>query len=182
MSTRDGPSTQTPTQDDTTTTRQTTTACESSRGCCGQSAYGHSQSRLWDHQSHRGSSNQACHRHWRKTSTRSGFRQTEKICGGILQLFHHVNTIKDPRCVLPRTDHHHALWSTTTKTTPKTTRGYSPTSHPRGCCCSCPHEAQEKKKKVGKISAAHMAANKRWVQRMFNRMPGWGGFETLKKL
>ena len=40
----------------------------------------------------------------------------------------------------------------------------------------------KKKKKVGKISAAQMAANKRRVQRMFNRMPGWGGFGTLKKL
>ena len=147
MSTRDGPSTQTPTQDDTTTTRQTTTACESSRGCRGQSAYRDSQSRVWDHQSHRGSSNQACHRHWRKTSTRSGLRQAEKIRGGILQLFHHVNTIKDPRCVLHRTDHHHhALWSTTAKTTPKTTRGYSPASHSRGCCCSRPHEEEEEKK------------------------------------
>ena len=53
--------------------------------------------------------------------------------------------IKDPRCVLHRTDHH-ALWSTTTtKTTPKTTRGHSPTSHPRGCGCRCPHEKEEKK-------------------------------------
>ena len=82
LSTRDGPSTQTQTHHDSTT-RQTT-ACESSRGCRGQSVYRDSQSWLWDHQSHWGSSNQARHRHWRKTSTGSGFRQTEKICGGIL--------------------------------------------------------------------------------------------------
>ena len=38
-----------------------------------------------------------------------------------------------------------------------------------------------KKKKVGKISAAQMAANRRRVQRMLSRT-GWGGLETLKKL
>ena len=43
-------------------------------------------------------------------------------------------------------------------------------------------QAATRKKKVGKISAAQMAANKRRVQRMFNPMPGWGGFETLKRL
>ena len=41
---------------------------------------------------------------------------------------------------------------------------------------------RKKKKKVGKISAAQMAANKRRVQRMFSTVPGWGGFETLKRL
>ena len=41
---------------------------------------------------------------------------------------------------------------------------------------------KKKKRKVGKISAAQMAANQRRVQRMLNRMPGWGGFETLKRL
>ena len=86
----DGPSTQTPTQDDTTTIRQTTTACESSGGCRGQSAPRDSQSWVWHHQSHRGSSNQTGHRHWRKTSTRSGLRQTEKIRGGIVQLLDYV--------------------------------------------------------------------------------------------
>ena len=81
--TRDGSETQT--HDSTSTTpRQTTTACESSRGCRGQYAPRDSQSWVWDHQSHWGSSNQTCHRHWRKTSTRSGLRQTEKICGGIV--------------------------------------------------------------------------------------------------
>ena len=43
-------------------------------------------------------------------------------------------------------------------------------------------QAATRKKKVSKISAAQMAANKRRVQRMFTRMPGWGGFETLKRL
>ena len=43
-------------------------------------------------------------------------------------------------------------------------------------------QAATRKKKVGKISAAQMAANRRRVQRMFTRMPGWGGFETLKRL
>ena len=41
---------------------------------------------------------------------------------------------------------------------------------------------KRKKKKVGKISAAQMAANRRQVQRMLTRIPGWGGFETLKRL
>ena len=41
---------------------------------------------------------------------------------------------------------------------------------------------KKKKKKVGKISAAQMAANKRRVQRMFATVPGWGGFETMKRL
>ena len=53
-------------------------------GCWGRSACRDSQSRLWDHQSHRGSSNQACHQNWRKTSTRSGLRQTKTLCGGIV--------------------------------------------------------------------------------------------------
>ena len=43
-------------------------------------------------------------------------------------------------------------------------------------------KAATRKKKVERISAAQWAANKRRVQRMFNRMPGWGGFETLKRL
>ena len=42
-------------------------------------------------------------------------------------------------------------------------------------------QAARRKKRVGKISAAQMAANKRWVQRMLGRT-GWGGFETLRKL
>ena len=41
---------------------------------------------------------------------------------------------------------------------------------------------KKKKKKVGKISAANQRLVQRRVQRMFNRMPGWGGFETLKRL
>ena len=41
---------------------------------------------------------------------------------------------------------------------------------------------KKKKKKVGKISAANQRLAQRRVQRMFNRMPGWGGFETLKRL
>ena len=63
MSTRDGSETQTH-QDSTSTTRQTITTSWSSGGCRGQPAYGDSQSWVWDHQSHRGSSNQARHRHW----------------------------------------------------------------------------------------------------------------------
>ena len=42
-------------------------------------------------------------------------------------------------------------------------------------------QAATRKKKVGKISAAQMAANRRRVQRMLGRT-GWGGFETLKML
>ena len=41
---------------------------------------------------------------------------------------------------------------------------------------------KKKKKKVGKISAANQRLVQRRVQRMFNRMPGWGGFETMKRL
>ena len=41
---------------------------------------------------------------------------------------------------------------------------------------------KKKKKKVGKISAANQRLVQRRVQRMFNRMPGWGGFKTMKKL
>ena len=41
---------------------------------------------------------------------------------------------------------------------------------------------KKKKKKVGKISAANQRLAQRRVQRMFNRMPGWGGFKTLKRL
>ena len=63
LSTRDGSETQTH-QDSTSTTRQTITTPWSSGGCRGQPAYRDSQSWLWDHQSHRGSSNQARHRHW----------------------------------------------------------------------------------------------------------------------
>ena len=40
----------------------------------------------------------------------------------------------------------------------------------------------KRKKKVGKISAANQRLVQRRVQRMFNRMPGWGGFETMKRL
>ena len=43
-------------------------------------------------------------------------------------------------------------------------------------------QAATRKKKVGKISAAQMAANRRRVQRMFATVPGWGGFETMKRL
>ena len=42
-------------------------------------------------------------------------------------------------------------------------------------------QAATRKKKVGKISAAQMAANRRRVQQMLGRT-GWGGFETLKRL
>ena len=42
-------------------------------------------------------------------------------------------------------------------------------------------QAARRKKKVGKISAAQMAANQRRVQRMLGRT-GWGGFKTLRKL
>ena len=42
-------------------------------------------------------------------------------------------------------------------------------------------QAVTRKKKVGKISAAQMAANRRRVQQMLGRT-GWGGFETLKML
>ena len=42
-------------------------------------------------------------------------------------------------------------------------------------------QAATRKKKVGKISAAQMAANRRRVQQMLGRT-GWGGFETLKML
>ena len=42
-------------------------------------------------------------------------------------------------------------------------------------------QAATRKKKVGKISAAQMAANKRRVQRMLGRT-GWGGFTTLRHL
>ena len=42
-------------------------------------------------------------------------------------------------------------------------------------------QAARRKKRVGKISAAQLAANKRRVQRMLGRT-GWGGFETLRKL
>ena len=40
----------------------------------------------------------------------------------------------------------------------------------------------KRKKKVGKISAANQRLAQRRVQRMFARMPGWGGFKTLKRL
>ena len=69
--------------DPTSIPRQTTTAW-SSGGCRARPAYRDSQSWVWDHQSHRGSSNQTCHQNWRKTSTRSGLRQTETLCGGIV--------------------------------------------------------------------------------------------------
>ena len=52
--------------------------------------------------------------------------------------------IKDPRRVFHRTNDRHALWSTT-KTSPKATRGHSPAPYPRGGCCSRPHEKKEKK-------------------------------------
>ena len=42
-------------------------------------------------------------------------------------------------------------------------------------------EAATRKKRVGKISAAQMAANKRRVQRMLGRT-GWPGFASLRKL
>ena len=42
-------------------------------------------------------------------------------------------------------------------------------------------QAATRKKRVGKISAAQMAANKRRVQRMLGRT-GWPGFATLRKL
>ena len=42
-------------------------------------------------------------------------------------------------------------------------------------------QAATRKKKVGKISAAQMAANRRRVQQMLGRTC-WGGFETLKRL
>ena len=42
-------------------------------------------------------------------------------------------------------------------------------------------QAASRKKRVGKISAAQMAANQRRVQRMLGRT-GRGGFETLRKL
>ena len=42
-------------------------------------------------------------------------------------------------------------------------------------------QAATRKKRVGKISAAQMAANQRRVQRMLGRT-AWGGFETLRRL
>ena len=36
---------------------------------------------------------------------------------------------------------------------------------------------RKKKKKVGKISAANQRLVQRRVQRMFTRMPGWGGLK-----
>ena len=42
-------------------------------------------------------------------------------------------------------------------------------------------QAATRKKKVGKISAAQAAANKRRVQRMLGRT-GWPGFKMIKRL
>ena len=42
-------------------------------------------------------------------------------------------------------------------------------------------EAATRKKKVGKISAAQMAANKRRVEQLLGRT-GWAGFKTLRRL
>ena len=75
LSKRYGPSAQTQTHHDSTSpTRQTTTAYDlwSSRGCLAGSHCGDWQSRLWDHQSLGGASNQSEPRKYPKNADRSG--------------------------------------------------------------------------------------------------------------